>query len=141
MYPLYMYSNIQYVNKNTSMPIKRTPHPHCRYSARMKKNISHGREDSDFSSISSVWSECRNVYTDYCSGSFLNELELTIRMCILTLAPTCLVPSIFLPPQYEQASCLQLQAFSFETGQSKVLHGGRMCTKCCEWWNVCCVLT
>lgn len=34
-----------------------------------------------------VRSKCRNVYTDYCSGSFFNELDLTIRMCNLLLAP------------------------------------------------------
>lgn len=38
------------------------------------------------SSIVLVWSECRNVYR-LLLRVILNELELTIRMCILFLAP------------------------------------------------------
>lgn len=38
-----------------------------------------------------VWSECRNVYTDILLRVILNELELTRRMCISTLALTVLV--------------------------------------------------
>ena len=63
-------SNIQYVNLNTSMPIKEfTPMMYI-FGEDGEHVMAKRRHILFFSQLYSVLGECRHVYKDYCSGSF-----------------------------------------------------------------------